>query len=87
MAPAVRGLTKRLSSARPKQIQVVKRAPCDSGKFTFPFFTIENMMAMDDTHIIAAVDNNLPFSSGRQLDRADDNEFILLRVPELLAAR
>lgn len=44
-------------------------------------------MAIDDTHIIAAVDNKPPFSSSRQFDRADDNEFILLRVPELLAAR
>jgi hypothetical protein len=57
------------------------------GKFTFPFFTIENVMAVDEAHIVVAVDNNLPFSSGRQLDRAADNEFILLRVPELLAAR
>lgn len=57
------------------------------GKFTFPFFTIENVMAVDESHIIVAVDNNLPFSSGRALDRAADNEFILLRVPELLAAR
>lgn len=44
-------------------------------------------MKVDDAHIVVAVDNNLPFSSGRQLDRAADNEFILLRVPELLAAR
>jgi len=29
----------------------------------------------------------LTFSSGRALDRAADNEFILLRVRELLAAR
>lgn len=57
------------------------------GKFTFPFFTIENVMKVDDQHILVAVDNNLPFSSGRALDRAADNEFILLRVPELLAAR
>jgi hypothetical protein len=32
-------------------------------------------------------DNNLPFSAGRHLDKADDNEMILLRVPELLAAK
>ncbi|MFC7540296.1 hypothetical protein ACFQU2_13590 [Siccirubricoccus deserti] len=31
-----------------------------------------------------ANDNNLPFSAGRFLTRADANEFILLRVPELL---
>jgi hypothetical protein len=55
--------------------------------FTFPFFTIENVMAADDTHLMVAVDNNLPFSSGRRLDRAADNEIILLAAPEFLAAR
>jgi hypothetical protein len=55
--------------------------------FTFPFFTIENVMAADDTHVLVAVDNNLPFSSGRRLDRAADNEIILLAAPELLSAR
>ena len=44
-------------------------------------------MAVDETHILVAVDNNLPFSSGRRLDRAADNELILLEVPELLDAR
>jgi hypothetical protein len=57
-----------------------------TGRFTFPFFTIENVMRADDTHILVAVDNNLPFSSGRALDRAADNEMVLLSVPELLAA-
>jgi hypothetical protein len=57
------------------------------GRYTVPFFTIENVMRIDDTHIMVAVDNNLPFSSGRELDRAADNEFFLIRVPELLAAR
>ncbi len=58
-----------------------------AGVFTFPFFTIENVMKVDDQHILVAVDNNLPFSSGRALDKAADNEFILLSVPELLAAK
>ena len=57
-----------------------------TGKYTFPFFTIEDVMKVDDTHIIVANDNNLPFSSGRQLDAPADNEFILLSVPEMLAA-
>jgi hypothetical protein len=56
-------------------------------RFTFPFFTIENVVMVDADHIIVANDNNLPFSAGRHLTRADDNEFILLRVPELLRAR
>jgi hypothetical protein len=58
-----------------------------AGKFTFPFFTIEDVMKVDDTHIMVAVDNNLPYSSGRALDRAADNEIILLSVPEFLAAK
>lgn len=60
-------------------------APRD--RFAFPFFTIENVAAVDADHIVVANDNNLPFSAGRHLTRADDNEFILLRVPELLRAR
>lgn len=55
--------------------------------FTFPFFTIENVAVVDEDHIIVGNDNNLPFSAGRHLSRADDNELILLRVPELLRAR
>ncbi len=58
-----------------------------AGLFTFPFFTIENVAMVDAEHIIVANDNNLPFSIGRFVDRAADNEFILLRVPELLNAR
>ena len=60
-------------------------APRD--RFAFPFFTIENVAAVDADHIVVANDNNLPFSAGRHLTRADDNEFVLLRVPELLRAR
>ena len=41
----------------------------------------------DADHIAVATDNNLPFSSGRRVGLQDDNEFILLRVPELLRAR
>jgi hypothetical protein len=55
--------------------------------FRFPFFTIENVHVVDADHIIVANDNNLPFSAGRRLGDADNNEFILLRVPELLRAR
>lgn len=58
-----------------------------TGKMTFPFFTIEDVMMADATHIIVANDNNLPYSSGRALDKAADNEFILLSVPEFLAAK
>jgi hypothetical protein len=58
-----------------------------AGRFTFPFFTIESVMAAGEGQIVVAMDNNLPFSSGRALNRAADNEIILLSVPELLDAR
>jgi hypothetical protein len=45
------------------------------------------VMVVNDTQIIVGNDNNLPFSSGRQLDAAADNEMMLLDVPELLAAK
>jgi len=57
-----------------------------SGKFTMPFFTIEDVMVYDQDQILVGVDNNLPFSSGRQLDEPANNEFVLLDVPEMLAA-
>ncbi|TAJ31904.1 MAG: glycerophosphodiester phosphodiesterase [Reyranella sp.] len=57
------------------------------GKLTFPFFTIENVDLVDADHIIVGNDNNLPFSSGRALGKADDNELILLKVTDLLQAK
>ena len=48
--------------------------------------TIEDVAVVDDSHIIVANDNNLPFSAGRQPQTQDDNELILLAVPELLSA-
>jgi len=57
------------------------------GTLTFPFITIENVARVDADHIIVANDNNLPFSAGRAVDRQDDNEFVLLSVPELLNAK
>lgn len=57
------------------------------GKFTFPFFTIEDVVRVDDTHIMISNDNNLPYSSGRKLDAAADNEFALLEVADFLAAK
>ena len=58
-----------------------------TGEMTIPFFTIEDVMMVDATHMMVANDNNLPYSSGRALDKAADNEFFLLSVPELLAAK
>ena len=58
-----------------------------TGTFTFPFFTIEDVMRVDDTHIMVANDNNLPFSGGREIGKAANNEFILLEVADFLAAK
>ncbi|MBM7068866.1 esterase-like activity of phytase family protein [Actibacterium sp. 188UL27-1] len=55
------------------------------GKFTFPFVTIESVIRDGEEHIIVGNDNNLPFSTGRMLGAADNNEMIRLHVPELLA--
>ncbi len=63
------------------------RKPKQDGKLAFPFFTIENVDIVDAEHIIVGNDNNLPFSSSREPNQADDNEFVLLRVPQLLQAK
>ena len=59
----------------------------ENGIYTMPFVTIENVDRVDATHIIVGNDNNLPFSAGRALDKADDNEFVLLDVKDLLDAK
>jgi hypothetical protein len=58
-----------------------------NGVLAFPFFTIENVDVVDASHIVVGNDNNLPFSSSREPNKADDNEFVLLRVDEFLKAR
>ncbi|MDB5574755.1 MAG: glycerophosphodiester phosphodiesterase [Tardiphaga sp.] len=67
----------------PKQLA---RKELDNGVLTFPFFTIENVDRVDATHIIVGNDNNLPFSSSRDPNKADDNEFVLLEVGAFLKA-
>ncbi len=58
------------------------RKPLNNGALTFPFFTIENVDIVDGDHIIVGNDNNLPFSSSRDPNNADDNEFVLLKVTD-----
>ncbi len=70
-----------------KAIMETDAARDRKGKFTFPFFTIEDVMLYDDTHILVANDNNLPFSAGRRIGQAANNEFILLDVADFLAAK
>lgn len=56
------------------------------GVYTMPFVTIENVDVLDGARIIVGNDNNLPFSAGRAVNKADDTEFVVLSVPEFLAA-
>jgi hypothetical protein len=65
----------------------LSRKPLTNGVLQFPFFTIENVDVIDATHIVVGNDNNLPFSSSREPNKADDNELILLEVGEFLRAR
>lgn len=73
-----------MNIADPRQLA---RKPLDHGVLTFPFFTIENVDVVDAEHIVVGNDNNLPFSSSREPNKADDNELILLHVPDFLKAR
>ena len=57
------------------------------GALAFPFFTIENVDRVDEAHIIVGNDNNPPFPSSRDPNKADDNEFVLLEVAEFLKAK
>lgn len=63
------------------------RKALNDGVLTYPFFTIENVDVVDDKHIIVGNDNNLPFSSSREPNKADDNEFVMLEVEALLKAK
>ncbi|MEP9353946.1 esterase-like activity of phytase family protein [Xanthobacter sp. KR7-65] len=57
------------------------------GVLDMPFFTIENVVMVSPTQIVVGNDNNLPYSAGRIPQKNDDNEFVLLDVPELLKAQ
>jgi hypothetical protein len=63
------------------------RKPLNDGVLTFPFFTIENVDIVDERHIVVGNDNNLPFSTSREPNKADDNELVLLEVAEFLKAK
>ncbi len=57
-----------------------------SDTFTFPFTTIEDVVILDDRTLGVVNDNNFPFSSGRTPGKADDNEFITIRLTDSLHA-
>ena len=53
--------------------------------FTFPFTTIESVLIVDADTLLVIDDNNFPFANGRRPGLApDDNEFILISLPEAL---
>ncbi|MFF5477942.1 esterase-like activity of phytase family protein [Streptomyces sp. NPDC012935] len=54
--------------------------------FRFPFQTIEDVNLVDDRTLAVLNDNNFPFSSGRTAGKADDNEFITIRLAAPLHA-
>lgn len=53
-----------------------------TGTFTFPFWTIESVLMIDDNVMGIANDNNYPFSVGRHVEsgQPDDIEFILIDI-------
>ena len=71
------GYTDLLDIADPNKLV---RKPLNDGVLKFPFFTVENVDVVDATHIVVDNYNNLPFSSSRESNKADDNELILLRT-------
>ncbi len=73
-----------MNIADPNQLA---RKPLNNGVLTFPFFTIENVDIVDARHIVVGNDNNLPFSSSRDPNKADDNELVLLETGDFLSAR
>lgn len=52
--------------------------------FKFPFQTIESVYPIDANTLLLVDDNNYPFSNGRRPGTPDDNEFILISLPEAL---
>ena len=55
-----------------------------NGVFTFPFVTIEDVLILDPQTVLVANDNNYPFSSGRTAGKADNNEFIKIKLNQPL---
>ncbi|GAA2097223.1 esterase-like activity of phytase family protein [Actinomadura alba] len=54
--------------------------------FRFPFQTIESVVILNDRTLAVLNDNNFPFSSGRTPGKADDNEFITVKLARPLFA-
>lgn len=57
------------------------------GRFVMPHLGPEGVNVVDADHIVVVNDNNLPYSTGRTIGKADGDEMALLSVGELLRAR
>src|SRR5262245_10497090 len=55
-----------------------------TGKFTFPFQTIEGVQVLDQWTLVVTNDNNYPFSAGRTPGQPDPNEDLLISLSEPL---
>src|SRR5262245_7745213 len=51
--------------------------------FAMPFVTIESVLPLDDNRLLVINDNNYPFSAGRNPNRPDDTEFVVIRTEAL----
>lgn len=52
--------------------------------FAFPFFTIEDVIIENKNTLTVLNDNNFPSSSGRNANKADNNEIIQIKLPKNL---
>ncbi|BAI73007.1 hypothetical protein AZL_023690 [Azospirillum sp. B510] len=57
------------------------------GHFVMPHLGPEGVTIVDADHIVVVNDNNLPYSTGRTIGKADGDEMALLSVGDLLRAR
>jgi hypothetical protein len=74
-----------LNVADPDLISLPAR-PGDFGlgdPFKFPFATIESVLPFDAQRLLVIVDNNYPFSAGRNAGLPGDTELIVVRVHSL----
>ena len=72
---------------RDRQMISLPGQPGDIGlgdPFSFPFQTIESVLPLDEkgSRLLIANDNNYPFSIGRNPDQPDNNEMIIVSLPE-----
>jgi len=63
------------------------RIGAPSDRFVMPHLGPEGVGIVDAEHIVVVNDNNLPYSTGRAIGKADGDEIALLKVGELLRAR